>query len=296
MKHRYDLTQCALYNLKSRAQLATRLGRSASFVRLRTNSHGLYSEWREPKKSGGFRTIEAPREDLKAIQRRIAELLQRVCPPEYLFSPVRGRSYMDNAAVHADALEVRLLDIEDYFGSCTAQSVYRFFQDRMKCVPDVAWTLTRLTTRNGHLPQGSPASPILSFYACGAMWAEISSAVEQASCKLTVYVDDITISGARVPERTIWAVKQTLRRNGHKHCQRKEKRHFLRTAEVTGVISGQGQLCAPHRHFKKLQLARLAALSATDPVKHQRETARARSLEAQVQALKRRKVALSSKG
>jgi hypothetical protein len=121
------------------------------------------------------------------------------------------------------------------------------------------------------------------------MWAEIVELVRAANCRITVYVDDITISGEFVPEQVVWTVKQVLRKYGHSHSRRKERRRFRKAAEVTGVIVGQGQLCAPHRHFKKLQDARLKAKLASEPETRDRETARARSLEAQLQTLKRRK-------
>lgn len=285
----YDINQCALYAIGSHRRLALRLGRSVSFIRARTNSIDLYREWNEPKKNGGHRLIEAPRDDLKSIQRRIADLLQRVAPPEFLFSPVKGRSYVDNAVSHRGAHEIRLLDIDDYFGRCNAQSVSHFFTSRLKCAPDVAHSLTCMTTRNGHLPQGSPCSPILSFYCNWDMWEEIAGLISTAGCRITVYVDDITISGSHVPEELVWQVKCVLRRFGHSHNRGKERRHSGRPAEVTGVIVGVSKLCVPHRHYQKLQQARLQAMAMADSEDRQRVVARARSLEAQIQALHRRK-------
>lgn len=289
MSNGYAIDQCGLYALTSHRKLSDRLGKSVSFIKARARSNDLYKEWPEPKKSGGFRLIEAPRDDLKKLQRRIADLLQRVTPPEFLFSPVKGRSYMDNATAHVHPKEIRLLDINDYFGQCDARSVYTFFNTRLRCEPDVAHTLTCLTTRNGHLPQGSPSSPILSFYSCWPMWEEVSRLVREVGCSITVYVDDITISGSFVPEELIWRTKEVLRRNGHTHNLRKERRRYQTSAEVTGVIVGQGKFCAPHRHYKKLQAARIAGRLEPELEARAREFARARSLESQIQALKRRK-------
>ena len=39
----------------------------------------------------------------------------RVEAPDYLMSPVRGRSNIDNAAAHRDAPTHRLIDIEDFY-------------------------------------------------------------------------------------------------------------------------------------------------------------------------------------
>lgn len=281
----YALDQCGLYALKSRSQLAFRLGRSPAYIATRADKPELYKVWDEAKKSGGFRTIEAPRDDLKAIQRRIADLLQRVSPPQYLYSPVKKRSYVENALAHRGAKEVRLLDVSNYFGNCTARSVFTFFRDTMKCSPDVAWTLTGLTTRAEHLPQGSPSSPILSFYSCKSMWDRIAKIVHEAGCIITIYVDDITMSGPLVPERLIWNVKQILRKHGHSHQAKKERRHLDRAAEITGLIIGPETVSVPHRHYKKMQAARLEARVVVDEKAKASLLARARSLESQVQRL-----------
>ena len=282
----YTLDQCARYAMKSPTQLAARLGRSQQFINDRANRPVLYRVWDEKKKGGGVRKIEAPRPDLKAIQKRIATLLQRVLPPEYLYSPVKGRSYVENALAHRDADEVSLLDISDYFGNCKAPAVYRFFGETMKCAPHVAWLLTGLTTREGHLPQGSPCSPILSFYTCLPMWQKIARLVSEAGCKLTVYVDDITVSGSHIPRSLIWQVKCALRASGHAHSPSKERRHNARAAEITGIIVARDKVCVPHRHYKKMQDARLASLTAIDESDRAHQRARARSLEGQVQRIK----------
>lgn len=283
MSYGYPLHQCGLYALKSPKQLAARLGRSSAFVQARSNDPTLYRVWNEPKSRGGFRTIEAPRADLKALQRRIADLLQRVLPPDYLYSPVKRRSYIDNAAAHQNAKEIRLLDISDYFGNCTAAAVYGFFHNQLKCQPHVAWLLTGLATREGHLPQGSPCSPILSFYSCSQMWAKIAAAVHAAGCKITIYVDDITVSGSFVPEELIWRIKQILHTYGHSHQRSKERRRFDKSAEITGIMVGPDQFSVPHRHYKKLKAAREDAHRAVNEDERAASSARARSLEAQIQ-------------
>lgn len=285
----YPLDQCGLSALKSKKQLASRLNRSLSFLQSRAGDPTHYREWHEPKRSGGTRLIEAPRPDLKLIQRRIADLLQRVAPPDYLFSPVRGRSYLENAIVHRDAKTIKLLDINDYFGNCLAKSVYAFFHNHLRCEPDVAYLLTGLTCRNGHLPQGSPASPILSFYSAFDMWNAIHEKVDAVGCRMSLYVDDVTISGKTVPEALVFAVKGILHKHGHDYSKRKEGRKHRRPAEVTGLMVGSGKASVPHRHYKKLLDARLSARTVTDEAERARAKARAASLEHQVQAVAKKR-------
>lgn len=285
MAEGYPLDQCALYACGSHSRLASRLQRSAPFLRTRAFNDTLYRTWNEPKASGGTRLIQAPREDLKIVQRRIADLLQRVLPPAYLACPVRGRSYVHNALRHKGAAEVRLLDVVDYFGRCDWRAVYAFFKRDLRCSPDVAWTLAGLTTRGGHLPQGSPCSPILSFFSYKDMWAEIAAKVESNGCKLSIYIDDITISGDHVPERLVWEVKEVLCKYGHSWHRGKERRRVNRPVEVTGIVLRPDKVTAPHRHYRKLLATRAELSRDQEPEIKTRLIARARSLESQIKHL-----------
>jgi hypothetical protein len=213
----------------------------------------LYHCWDEPKKNGGVRTIEAPYDNLKIIQKRIAELLHRIEPPDFLMAPVKRRSYVHNAAIHVGARAFRLLDIENFFPSCTDKKVYWFFHKKMHCAPDVAAILTKLATFNGHLPQGSPCSPILAYNAYMDMWEEISTIIAPSNCRLSIYADDITISGTTVYERDVWAVKQALHRHGHRYSCRKERRLINKAADITGVIVSGDDLLLPNRQHKQLR-------------------------------------------
>jgi retron-type reverse transcriptase len=217
-----------------------------------SKSAALYYSFQQPKKNGGFRTINAPRDDLKAIQARIADLLQRIAPPEFLFAPVRGRSYVDNAARHIGARSLRLLDIEDFFPSCTANRVIWFFKKRMCCSPDVAAVLRGIVTLDGCLPQGSPCSPILAYLCYVDIWEKVNQLVTTANCRLSVYADDLTISGQSVPESMIWEIKRTLRRFGHRYNVKKERSRVDRSAEITGVVLVREGLKLPNRQHKKL--------------------------------------------
>lgn len=62
-----------------------------------------------------MRDINAPIPPLKTTQARIADLLRRVAPPDYLFAPVEGRSYVDNASHHIGSRSFRLLGRVDGF-------------------------------------------------------------------------------------------------------------------------------------------------------------------------------------
>jgi hypothetical protein len=254
----YDLDQCALYRCNTRRKLFKLLQTSAAkYAELRA-APDLYRQMRKPKKNGGTREILAPRHDLKRIQKRISELLMRVKAPDFLMSPVRGRSNIDNAQAHRNAASHRLLDIEDFYPNCSAAKVAWFFGSVMKCPPDVVKTLTWLTTWKGALPQGSPASPILAYFAYRDMWHEIDAHVRGVGNRLTVYVDDLTVSGDVVRSETIWTIKQILYRHGHRTKDAKEEARHGTPVTVTGVVLRDDQMLLPNSQHRKRHRVRKA--------------------------------------
>jgi hypothetical protein len=119
----------------------------------------------------------------------------------------------------------------------------------MKCQPDVSSILASLLTVDDHLATGSPVSPILSFYAFYDMWHELAQVAAAAGFIITVYMDDVTVSGVAVPERFMWKIRRRIYKAGlHYH---KERRFLNGRAEVTGVILRGGKTLLPNRQHKK---------------------------------------------
>ena len=255
-KRYYEEYESPFFRLRSQKKLANLLFASLSTVQIMARSDECYSDFETPKAAGGFRTISAPNSHLKSIQRRIADLLQRISPPNYLFSPVAGRSYVDNAAIHKGATAIHTLDIQDFFPNCTANRVIWFFHKRMHCSIDVAAIIRGLVTKDGSLPQGSPCSPILSFLCYVDMWDEIATLVTHANCKMSVYLDDVTVSGLKVPKTLIWDIKKVLTKHGHAHNKQKERSKYLNPVEITGVIVRDEELQAPNRQHRAIHVLR----------------------------------------
>ncbi|MEH2382055.1 MAG: reverse transcriptase family protein [Nostoc sp.] len=256
---RYELDQSPFYCLKSKAKLAKLLRVSQIKLKLLTNTEHLYVELDifDPER-GKSRRVEKPRQDLKGLQKRIEELLKRIKVPNYIHAPTKGRSYISNAKAHVNATEVCSLDIEKYFPSTLAKHIYWFFHTQMKCSSDVAAILTKLSTFKEHLPTGSPSSPMLSYFAHIGMWEAINKIVEMANCTLTVYIDDVTISGNHIPSELIWQVEKQFHRYGLRSNKKKEK-HYInkKSYEITGIIAtNQGELKIPNRQHLKMHRCR----------------------------------------
>jgi hypothetical protein len=169
-----------------------------------------------------------------------------------LFSPVKGRSYVDNAARHKGSKAYWLLDIADYFPSCSANNVANFFHRRLECSEDVTAILVRLTTWQQCLPQGSPCSPVLAYFSNLSLWEEIEQTIEQSHLKHSVYADDITISGELIRKETIWQIKQSVHKHGLRIKANKELSLIDKPADITGVIVHKNQTKLPNRQSKRL--------------------------------------------
>lgn len=261
----YDLKDSPFFRLKSRKKLAKHLRISSEALAKISVRHDLYlRRWKHKKLdqwlkfppsielAEQYRPIDIPDPQLKSIQGRIADLLARIEPPDFLFSPVKGRSYVDNAARHTEGKAFWLLDVADYFPSCTANNVARFFRRDLECSEDVSAILVHLVTLNGCLPQGSPCSPILAYYSYRHMWIAVANLVSAARCTLSLYADDITISGPVVRKALIWEIKKIIHSNGLRLKASKEVSLISAPADITGVIVKKGRTHLPNRQLKRL--------------------------------------------
>lgn len=234
--------------------MAELIGLSSAQLRYVTKyADTLYREFDQPKKNGsGVRHIEDPDILLKRAQAKLAKLLCRITPPDYLFCPVKRRCYVTNAAQHRNHRVVRSLDVHKFFPSTTSRRVFWFFNSVMQCDRAMAGTLARLASYGGHLPTGSPLSPIMAYFAHLDMWSEVSAICLREGLTLTVYIDDVTVSGASVSDRVMWDIKQAIAGAGLQY--HKEKAYFDRPAEVTGVFVAGGNISIPHKQYKKLRI------------------------------------------
>lgn len=176
-----------------------------------------YVQFSIRKKSGTFRTINAPIKGLKAIQRCLNLILQTfydVSPFVYGFVP--GKSIVDNAQNHVGNYYVYNIDLKDFFPSIDAGRISRRFQNRPFNLnektgrKELATILTRLCCHETEverfidnqwkkekrfvLPQGAPTSPILSNIICERLDFYLSAVAKYFGLKYSRYADDITFS------------------------------------------------------------------------------------------------------
>jgi hypothetical protein len=98
------------------------------------------------------------------------------------------------------------------------------------------------------------------------MWDDVASAVSAAGCTLSVYADDITLSGVTVPGVLVWQIKQIIVKNGFQLKSEKEVSLLGSLADITGVIIRDGMLKLPNRQHKKLAEIKKLQKITTDKV------------------------------
>ena len=279
----YTIRDSPFFRLRSRKRLAKLLHVTPKKLAIFSSDKNLYirrwkhkkikdnqaSSWLndEPRddQTEDYRIIDIPAPQLKAMQSRIAKLLGRIRTPDFLFSPVKGRSYVENAAHHCGSRAFWQIDVADYFPNCSANNVARFFHRDLECTPDVTAVLVQLATQRESLPQGSPCSPILAYFSNRLMWDEIDGIVHSVGCKMSLYVDDITISGPVVRKVIIWKIKQILHRHGFHTKPKKEVSLISAPVDITGVIVRDKQTLLPNRHRKRLADLKKARRISKDP-------------------------------
>lgn len=153
-----------------------------------------YTRFTIPKRHGGERTLEAPNDKLKALQRRILRRLLNPLPMHDAATGfVQGRSIVDNARPHVGRGVVINLDLADFFSTISTERVATLFRG-LGWDADTATILSRICTSEGRLPQGAPTSPMISNLVCRRLDERLSELIKRFKGQYTRYADDITLS------------------------------------------------------------------------------------------------------
>jgi RNA-directed DNA polymerase len=168
-----------------------------------------------PRRCGKSRLLEAPKPQLKTIQRRILdEILDRIPPHDAAHGFRAKRSIVSYVQPHVGRRIVLHFDLRDFFASVSAARVQAIF--RTAGYPrEVARLLTGLCTtrtpddvktieprwRLRHLPQGAPTSPALANLAAYRLDLRLLALAQTLGANYTRYADDLAFSGGQRLER-----------------------------------------------------------------------------------------------
>jgi RNA-directed DNA polymerase len=257
-----QLKERGLPILHDATELAAALGISISRLRWLTfHRRGVtlvhYHRFGIPKKTGGLRSISAPKRDLKAAQAWIFEHVMKPLPVHALAHGfVPGRSILSNALPHVGKRVVLNLDVKGFFPSVGFRRVKGVFT-KLGYGEQVATVLALLTTEpprlaatldgtrywvalgDRALPQGACTSPAITNFVCRRLDARLAGLAHHFGFTYTRYADDLTFSGDdRVKlGKLLGCVRKVLESEGFE--EHEDKTHVMgrgRRQEVTGVV------------------------------------------------------------
>lgn len=248
----YPLHQSPFYKLSSVSKLATLLETTPAQLKFyKKFDHTHYRIFTNEK----GRLIQSPSGGLYVLHNRIASLLSRIQTPTWLHSFKKGYSYNSNALQHIHARQVITFDIKAFYQNITQDKVRQFFLNDLKCSKDIAYILSKLCCFDDHLPTGSQVSIYLNFLANIAMFNELKNLAQARQADLSVYADDITISGNRVDMSLYNTMEKVLIRHGYEVSKHKTQRFLAyQVPIITGLAISNSKLQPRNSFYESLRL------------------------------------------
>jgi len=210
----------------------------------------LYREVKQLKKDGSPRICYDAETALKSVQGRIkCMILKQVKYPSYLMGGLADREnprdYVRNAHLHTGARVLINEDLADFFPSISSALVFDIFRYLFHFPREVSQTLTRLTTRQGRLPQGAKTSSYIANLVFWACEPRLVADLRFRGFEYSRYVDDITVSSrtgraAQELNQAFSMLASMVNRHGFRFKRRKHRLVYAgQRMEVTGLVVGR---------------------------------------------------------
>lgn len=206
-----------------------------------------YKTFKIKKKNGGFREINAPKFDLKLIQKWILiNILEGNSLANASKAFIKNKNGLKESAIaHKDQKYLLKFDIKDFYPSITFKMVERMF--RALGYSDFESSIfTRFCTYKGVLPQGGVTSPYIS----NLIFKNIDNKIEEIcavkNIVYTRYADDLIFSGNN--KQDLQDLKLEIPKLINRHSRfriNKEKTKFLSQInhkKVTGITINNKQI------------------------------------------------------
>lgn len=229
---------------------------------------------KHPKK----RLIEAPKYNVKMLQKKIKKYLDYIEYPNNVFSGIKGRSYIDNAYFHIESNYFLKMDMSKFFPNTCREKIFDFYSKKMKMSNDIASILTDLSSVDitnmmsnevkefinekgikytNHLPSGSPISSILSYLANIDMFDELNKLALKNNCIVSFYVDDIIFSSkSKISKTLLKNAERIIIKYGQIVNKDKTKTYMTNDyKKITGCVIKNHQLIIPNK--TKYKIAKL---------------------------------------
>jgi hypothetical protein len=202
--------------------------------------------------AGKRRNLAVPYGKLRTIHERLKFHLNKIKQPDYLFSPRKGRGQRDNAEHHAGQNQFLTLDIRQFYPSTTSEHIFRWGFHVAGLREDVAGLLAHLVSVDGKMPFGSPISPVLTTHVHRGMFDAIYAICQTNGLKMSLWVDDLTISGQVINGNLIEQIRAAIRKSGFQ-THKIRFRSGSRPVVVTGVPIEGPRVAAPRSLHQRIQ-------------------------------------------
>ena len=231
-----------------------------------------------PKKSGGTRHIAAPKTQLKAAQRQVLEqILQKAEVSDLSHGFIKARSILTSAKTHRTSPDLLInIDLENFFPTITFERVRGLYQSfgysgyiasllAMLCtycerMPlEIKGETKYIKISERVLPQGSPASPMITNIICRNMDKRIDGLCKKLGLTYTRYADDMSFSYMGDTENLaigsfLNSINKIIESEGFH--MKKEKTHILRKNNrqyITGIVINNEEIGVPKKWVKILK-------------------------------------------
>ena len=167
-------TDTAYTGTVTSAHILTAQTAVANILSAHPNPEEEYTTFRIPKKTHGFREINAPnpelKKDLKQISTLLSGLLQMHCHDSaWAYTPGRDVVHAMKEHTANESKWYLKIDLHDFFGSCNKEFIitqlkklYPFAAYPSDTTDTLLEDIAKLATKDDGLPQGTPLSPLLT--------------------------------------------------------------------------------------------------------------------------------------
>lgn len=191
--------------------------------------------------NGKVRRLAYPEGKLRVINEKLAYQFRKIQLPPYVMSPRKGRGQRDNAAAHVNGKQFLQLDIRKFYPSIKRERVARFLRNECGTTVDVAGMLTGFLTVDDAIAFGAPATPVFALLVCRGMFDEVYELCRTHDLTMTLWVDDLTISGEAIPGSVVAGIRAIVARHGFE-SHKVVRKASSRPVDITGVLVDRAEI------------------------------------------------------
>lgn len=236
-----------------------------------------YNRYTIPKKKGGYRNIASPKPLLKKAQRKILDgILSKISVSECANGFLKGKSVVVGAECHKKSPDLLInMDLENFFPTINFKRVRGMFKgfgysgyissllamlctycERMEI--EVKGEKRYVKTTERILPQGSPASPMITNIICLNLDKRLNGVASLYNAYYTRYADDMSFSFPSDKDLNVgkfmYFISKIIKEEGFNINQNKTK--FLRKnnrQSITGIVINNEEIGVPRKWIRNFR-------------------------------------------